>query len=55
MSFGEGGPNTWNVSESEEEINDIEITAEIKKKETMDEIGILYNLFLLYYIQFFNK
>ncbi|OAD59419.1 Exosome complex component RRP45 [Eufriesea mexicana] len=34
MSFGEGGPNTWNVSESsEEEINDIEITAEIKKEE----------------------
>lgn len=48
MSFGEGGPNTWNLSESsEEEINDVEITAEIKKEENkIEDIGILYNSFL---------
>ncbi|KAK9299185.1 hypothetical protein QLX08_007697 [Tetragonisca angustula] len=34
ISFGEGGPNTWNMSESsEEEISDIEITTVIKKEE----------------------
>ncbi|XP_076762878.1 exosome complex component Rrp45 isoform X2 [Xylocopa sonorina] len=32
LSFGEGGPNTWNISESSgEEASDVEITAEIKK------------------------
>ncbi|XP_076160074.1 exosome complex component Rrp45 isoform X1 [Ptiloglossa arizonensis] len=34
ISVGEGGPNTWNMSESsEEEESDIEITAEVKKNE----------------------
>ncbi|XP_054015159.1 uncharacterized protein LOC128896046 isoform X2 [Hylaeus anthracinus] len=36
VSVGDGGPNTWNMSESsEEETNDIEIAAEVKKKETI--------------------
>ena len=46
ISFGEGGPNTWNMSESsEEEISDIEITTVIKKEEnkTIENIGIQYN------------
>lgn len=43
-SFGEGGPNTWNVSESsEEEVSDIEITDEIKKKEK-EENKIIDNI-----------
>ena len=42
-SFGDGGPNTWNNTESsEEESSDIEITAEIKKEEkkVMDDIDL---------------
>ncbi|XP_076762877.1 exosome complex component Rrp45 isoform X1 [Xylocopa sonorina] len=44
LSFGEGGPNTWNISESSgEEASDVEITAEIKKdvKEATKDIGIV--------------
>ncbi|XP_031838093.1 exosome complex component Rrp45 [Nomia melanderi] len=40
MSFGEGGPSTWNMSNSseEEEASDIEITAEVnKEKKVLDD------------------
>ncbi|KZC12220.1 Exosome complex component RRP45 [Dufourea novaeangliae] len=43
MSVGEGGPNTWNVSESsEEETGDIEMTTEVRKEENkvLDNIEI---------------
>lgn len=50
-SFGEGGPNTWNVSESseEEEVSDIEITDEIKKEENkiIDNIGIFHTIIFI--------
>nr|XP_012143544.1 PREDICTED: exosome complex component RRP45-like isoform X2 [Megachile rotundata] len=41
MSFGNGGPNTWDVEESSEEEDDIEIT-EVKKEEkkVIDDIEI---------------
>lgn len=41
VSFGEGGPNTWNMSESSEDENsDVEIASEIKRARVVEEIEL---------------